>query len=63
MAWRNPFEKTVQELKREVMAHFAYHHMHELCDENLFMVACEKLRKDKLKPTFYLVTGLMKELR
>lgn len=62
MVWRNPFEKTVHDIKREVMTHFAYHHMYELCDENLFTAACKKLRKDKVRPTFYAITGLMKEM-
>ncbi len=57
-----PWEKTIKEIENEVMQHFSYHHMYDLCDHEKFRAAVDKLRAKKIKPTFYQITGLMKEM-
>lgn len=62
--WKRPrfsWEKTLNEIKNEVMRHFAYHNMDELCDGQKFKEACDILRKRKLPLNFYNITGVMKE--
>lgn len=59
--WRNPFAKTIHEIKREVMTHFEYHGMYDLCDDEKFSIACEALRRRGETRSFYNITGYMKE--
>ena len=58
---RFSWEKTLNDVKKEVMTHFAYHKMYELCDNEKFKEACNILRKQKRPLTFYNITGVMKE--
>ena len=59
--WRNPFAKRIYNIKKEVMAHFAYHQMYNLCDNEKFSIACEILRKRGEALNFNNITVYMKE--
>ena len=53
---------TITDIKREVMTHFSYHNMFDLCSDELFEKACDILKSEHIKPSFYTVSGKMKEL-
>lgn len=61
----NPCEsiqKRTARIKNEVMTHFSHFHMYELCNDELYSAACKYLRKKRLEPSFYNLTGAMKAI-
>lgn len=59
--WESRQEKTAR-IKREVMTHFAYHHMYELCDDELYHRAISVLKAKGYAATFGTLTYTMKEI-
>lgn len=59
--WESRQEKTAR-IKREVMTHFSYHHMYELCDDSLYHAAISVLKAKHIAATFGTLTAEMKRI-
>lgn len=59
--WESRQEKTAR-IKREVMTHFAYHHMYDLCSDELYYRAISVLKAKHIAATFSMLTKTMKEI-
>lgn len=65
MARYNPWEtmqKKAARIKNEVMTHFAYHCMYNLCNDELYSQACRILKQKHLARDFCNLTRVMKEI-